>query len=317
MNRKSDMESVKFSLVIPAYNRENLIRETIESALDQTEKIDEIIIIDNDSSDKTFEISQDYARTYDNVKAFKNEKNVGMIENWNRGIRIAAGEYVSLLHSDDILPRNWCEIVRDNIEGTKEEVGLYFGISVKAKISGKAVKILSRLRPFSSDKLLKPGESLRELWSKFFFNCNNSAAIIYRKSVLIEFNGFDRTKNIEADQDLHIKILKKYPVRYINKDLIFYRIHEFQSFDKGVKKKTYSDTTDIIIRSINIQKSLLGEWAIEYYYCYIILFIIKLLIVGEAENAKRLFIFQNPFKFRSIMNLPRLLYSEYVTRRLS
>ena len=123
------MEHVKISVVIPAYNREALIRDTIESALDQTEKIDEIIVIDNDSSDRTFQIAQSYAVTHSNVKVFKNEKNVGMMENWNRGIRKTTGDYISLLHSDDIIPKNWCATVKSAIAKNEgKNIGLFFGI---------------------------------------------------------------------------------------------------------------------------------------------------------------------------------------------
>ena len=76
------MKSVKVSILIPTYNSEKYIEETIESALVQTYKNFEIIIVDNASNDNTFKIMQEYAKKHDNIKIFKNEENIGPIKNW-------------------------------------------------------------------------------------------------------------------------------------------------------------------------------------------------------------------------------------------
>lgn len=305
----------KISLIIPTYNRKTYLGAALESCLAQTEIIDEIIVVDNNSSDYSFEVAKSYSQKDGAIKVFRNDKNIGMVKNWNRGIEYATNDYVSILHSDDILPKDWCEIVKSKIRKSENNgVGIYFGISVKVKIDDD-MRILSRLNPFRTDRLFKPGESLRELWRRFFFNCNNSAAIVYKKSILMEFGGFDSLKNIEADQDLHIRILNKYPAYYINNDLVYYRIHEFQSFDTKIKQKTCSDTANIVIRSIGIQKSLLERSLLKYYYCYVVLLVVKLFLLGEFLNVKRILRSADIFRFQVLMNIPRFIFSEYVTRR--
>ena len=70
------------SVLIPVYNREILVRKTIESAVNQTYDNIEIIVIDNQSTDGTFEVIQEYAERYDNVWCFQNDVNMGPVLNW-------------------------------------------------------------------------------------------------------------------------------------------------------------------------------------------------------------------------------------------
>ena len=54
----------------------------------------EIIVIDNCSTDKTWERVKEFDIKYENVKAFQNDKNIGPVENWYRGIQLAKGKYL-------------------------------------------------------------------------------------------------------------------------------------------------------------------------------------------------------------------------------
>lgn len=91
------------SILIPVYNRENLIEETVQSALNQTYKNIEIIVVDNQSTDNTWEILQKLASQYERIKIFQNETNIGPVRNWKRCIDEANGEYGKILWSDDLI----------------------------------------------------------------------------------------------------------------------------------------------------------------------------------------------------------------------
>lgn len=92
---------MKFSIVIPTYNGADYVEQAILSVLNQTRKADEVIISDDNSSDETLEICQKYA---DKVKIYKNENGPsGFVNGWNNAITHACGEYISILHQDDIL----------------------------------------------------------------------------------------------------------------------------------------------------------------------------------------------------------------------
>ena len=98
---------MKFSIVIPTYNGADFVEQALLSALNQTRKADEIIISDDNSSDETLKICQKYV---DKVKIYRNEDGPsGFVNGWNKAITHACGEYISILHQDDLLASEFLE----------------------------------------------------------------------------------------------------------------------------------------------------------------------------------------------------------------
>jgi glycosyltransferase involved in cell wall biosynthesis len=88
------------TIAIPSYNKEKYIERCLKSVLAQKEFIKEIIVIDNCSADKTFEIAKKYEP---NVKCILNSSNIGMTGNWNRCIELCQSDLLFILHADDEL----------------------------------------------------------------------------------------------------------------------------------------------------------------------------------------------------------------------
>lgn len=103
------MEKGKVSILIPVYNRENLIEDTIKSAIAQTYKNIEIIVVDNKSTDNTWNLLQQLSLQDKRIKIFQNEKNIGPVRNWKRCIDEATGEYGKIVWSDDLIDPDFLE----------------------------------------------------------------------------------------------------------------------------------------------------------------------------------------------------------------
>lgn len=112
------------SILIPVYNRENLIEETVRSAINQTYTNIEIIIVDNASEDNTWDILQKLASQDSRIKIFQNETNIGPVRNWKRCIDEASGEYGKILWSDDLMAPEFLEKTVPFLEN--EDVGFVF-----------------------------------------------------------------------------------------------------------------------------------------------------------------------------------------------
>lgn len=88
------------SVIIPAYNAQNTIAESIDSVLSQSFDDFELIVIDDCSSDKTKVIIHSY--TDNRIRYIQNEKNLGVAETRNRGVEQANGEWIAFLDADDV-----------------------------------------------------------------------------------------------------------------------------------------------------------------------------------------------------------------------
>lgn len=97
------------SLLIPAYNRESLIAATLQSALEQTVTDIEVIVVDNNSIDKTVEVALKFMERDPRVKVYKNDSNVGPVQNWIRCAQLASAPYGKILFSDDLIAKNYLQ----------------------------------------------------------------------------------------------------------------------------------------------------------------------------------------------------------------
>lgn len=96
--------SANIAVIIPAYNAERFIGEAIESALSQTLKPDEVIVVDDCSSDATCRVVESFG---DAVTLLRNQTNSGAGYSRNRGVRHSKNEFVAFLDADDLwLPRH-------------------------------------------------------------------------------------------------------------------------------------------------------------------------------------------------------------------
>jgi glycosyltransferase involved in cell wall biosynthesis len=89
---------MKFSVIIPTYNRVNLVVETIESVLNQTFKDFEVIVVDDGSTDNTIDV----LKKFDSKIKTISQANGGLEKAYNHGAEIAQGEYLAFLDSDDL-----------------------------------------------------------------------------------------------------------------------------------------------------------------------------------------------------------------------
>lgn len=96
------MENGLVSIVMPCYNAENFIKESINSVINQTYKNWELIIVDDCSIDNSSAIIKKFIKKDSRIKTIQLEKNSGAAISRNRGIEIANGKYIAFLDSDDI-----------------------------------------------------------------------------------------------------------------------------------------------------------------------------------------------------------------------
>ena len=95
------MEKDKVSIIIPMYNAEKFIARAIESVCSQTYQNWELLIINDKSKDKSFEIANEFAKKDDRIKIVDSKENVGVVRGRNQLIEKATGKYIAFLDADD------------------------------------------------------------------------------------------------------------------------------------------------------------------------------------------------------------------------
>ena len=135
------------SICIPTYNGEKYIKETIESILFQDYKNIEIIINDDCSKDMTLDVIK--SLKIENIKIFVNNENKGLVGNWNETIKHAKGEFVKLLHQDDVLCKN---SISKQVKMLKENRNSHICIG-NTYIINKNNEIIMKRNYFKKDKI--------------------------------------------------------------------------------------------------------------------------------------------------------------------
>ena len=91
------------SICIPTYNGARYLETCLDSVLGQTYKNIEILVVDDRSTDTTFEILERYAARDQRIRLVRNEHNLGLVKNWSRCVELARGEWIKFAFHDDLL----------------------------------------------------------------------------------------------------------------------------------------------------------------------------------------------------------------------
>ena len=117
------------SLIIPAYNEEKAIAKVVEEAVDY---VDEIIIIDDGSKDRTFETAKELCYHFKNIKLIKNKVNLGKVQSLRNGVKESSGDIIVFTDADFTYPaKHITEIVREIKNGADLAIGNRFAGVVK------------------------------------------------------------------------------------------------------------------------------------------------------------------------------------------
>jgi len=218
----------KVSILIPTYNRENLIRETVESALKQTFDDYEIVIIDNKSTDATYEVVKEYADNNKKIKVFQNEKNLGPVGNWKAALFKSRGKYIKFLWSDDLIDERFLEKTVPVLEKNNDIGFVYTKTEIFSTNYRKEFYKFGETKKYSNNIFIEGA-----LTGKYVVPVSPGCALFRKKDTLIIDNipnGFDidhSKTGAGIDLLMFLEIADKYSSFYfINEILSFFRSHE-------------------------------------------------------------------------------------------
>ncbi|MES2767720.1 MAG: glycosyltransferase [Bdellovibrionota bacterium] len=207
------------SVVIPVYNGAKYVEQTIQSVLEQSHKDFELLIVNDGSTDSTQAILEKY-KTNPQVQIFT-KTNGGLSSARNLGIQSARGEFISLLDADDLWESTKLEAQVKKIKELDNDFGIIY-------TDCNYVDTKDQLLPNESEYYHLDTAIKGNVYEKLIVKnqiCGSGSAVLIPKKVFDAVGLFDENLKSCEDQDMWLRITKKYPVAYVNQRLVKIRVH--------------------------------------------------------------------------------------------
>ncbi|HLA59072.1 MAG TPA: glycosyltransferase [Puia sp.] len=220
------MSDIKITVLMPAYNTENYIREAIDSVLNQTFRDFELLIINDGSTDQTEHIIRSIS---DPRIVLVTQPNAGVSAALNTGIGLAKGEFIARFDADDVCYPNRLELqyqfVRDN-----PDYVLIGSDAVYTDKSGEELFYYSCI-----------GHTNEEIQTSIRQYCPFiHSSVLYRTDIVRELGGYDLRAHTFEDYRLWIKFIGKGKVCNFNSPLIYVRLNpESITVDEKLRGKRF------------------------------------------------------------------------------
>ena len=216
---------VNISVIMPVYNEEENISQAIGSILNQTYKNFELLLLDDKSTDKTYEIIKTISTRESRIRVFKNDINIGLTKSLNLLIGQTKGKYIARQDADDISIKNRLEQQYKLLENSK-----YNACSTRAYIKNSNRKIpgLSHYLPINLAIKYK--------------NPIIHGTLMIEKKVLKNINNYDENFYYAQDYKLISDLLKDYyKFKRINSPLYILNIENNISSNFSKEQKYFAD----------------------------------------------------------------------------
>ncbi len=243
------------SIIIPVYNTSNYLRECIESVLNQSFSDFELLLIDDGSTDCSYEICQEYKAKDKRIRVFQ-KQNSGVSDTRNMGLDHAKGEYVSFCDSDDFIDKEMYQILYETM--IKNNVDRVCGGYNYVYENNRVVRCKPRISDgrYTSKHIIKRMIDDGTLSGVLFSGVNNS---LFKRSIIEKYNvRFNKKVKYNEDSLFSISYMINSSSIYAlqSKPLYYYRQYASSSTGKRAIGDMYIPFREALLNS-NIDKTIL------------------------------------------------------------
>jgi glycosyltransferase involved in cell wall biosynthesis len=219
------MTTPKVSVIIPNYNHEIFLVERIDSVLNQTYRDFEVILLDDCSKDNSRQVIQRYQNHPLVQQTVFNEQNSGStFKQWNKGVRLARGEYIWFAESDDVAEPDFLEVMVPVLDANPA-VGVAKCQSRRIDVDGTRREIIESILEQRdwSQSFTMPGAADCVEQLKSGISIFNASAALVRKKTYVEAGWADETFKMAGDWMAWVRILARSDFSYVAKPLNLWR----------------------------------------------------------------------------------------------
>ena len=220
---KMDQEIIRFSVIMPLYNKGAYVEKGIRSVLEQTYPHYELIVVNDGSKDNSAVIAEELLKDIPNARLI-NQENAGVAVARNNGVAQAKGEYVCFLDADDWWDVSFLQEMQQFIKDYPE-AGIW-GTNYWYVKNGKKKIVNGEIKTGYINFCVEYAKSLVQvLWT---------GSVCLHKDTYNRFNGFQPNLRLGEDFILWLEVALNYKVAFLNKQLSFY------NFDVDIKTRAIS-----------------------------------------------------------------------------
>ena len=215
----------KVTILLSVYNGEKHLSDSIDSLLFQTYKNIEILIIDDNSNDATFDICKKYEESFNNIKVFKNLKNLGLTKSLNILIEHSSGTYLARQDADDIS------------EATRIEKQIKFINKYKLDACTTRAFVMKQNKITPNKSVYMPKKLVMRFKNPFIHG-----SLMVKKRSILEVGKYNEKFYYSQDYKLMYDLIEKgYKVKIIKKPLYILNMEGNISIEKKDEQKYYAE----------------------------------------------------------------------------
>lgn len=258
----NNINEITLSIILPVYNVENYLRESVESILDTVNVNDiEIILVDDGSTDSSGDIADEYAKKREYINVY-HKANGGLSDARNYGLYHAKGRYVFFMDSDDLLEKNAIDKILRYLKNDCPEI-LLFDATIVDSV-GKIIKTNQTRyythRGLQTDKLYTGLDVIDvQLESNNDYVTTVWLGVYERKMLLKEALWFEKSLLHEDEMWTQKVLINAAKIRYVESSLYKYRIRNDSIMND--LKKDYSKNLASLIYIYNTLPSYI-DWKV-------------------------------------------------------
>lgn len=207
------MNNPLVTVIIPTYNREDLIGNALESTISQTYDNLEIIVVDDNSCDKTENVIKKYIEMDTRVKYIKHKKNLGGGASRNTGIKNSKGEYIAFLDSDDVWRLDKIEKQLECFRRNQSLIAVFCNYEMVQFETGKLLG--------NNNKALKCENS--DIYVGNYLG--TTSCLMAKRTKLFDIGMFDIELRSCQDWDVYIKLVNSGKIAYVPEILLTQYYH--------------------------------------------------------------------------------------------
>ena len=224
---KKNSKAPLITIIIPTYKREDLLKEAIESVLNQKNDFDDydIIVLDNSADFSTENKTRQLIETIasDKILFYINEQNLGQAGNWNRGFELADGKYAALLHDDDLVSPDYFDVIVKDVKLAESKTnkfgcmrGAFVRFSKNSEIDNFEIEYKNIIREY---------KKYHSLFSGIGPTGCPSCGMLFNPRAVIEVGGFNQDFYPAFDYILGYLLLRKQFKVFLSETVYgFYRV---------------------------------------------------------------------------------------------